>query len=256
MSITIQQVTGGGGGAAGAEYYASKTQAATGIVNGWAIPTQGISGGASTSAWSKAGGDMQYVATVGNQGLSTISTTEPILMATTSSDATSGDSQLWASTTSSQYVFGSPYKFLAVARLSDPASTRHAPLVLTSNVGTRPVQNDTLFSAALGDSGVGFHYSTARGDTNYQCIVGNGTSQTTADTGVAATNTSRRFEIALTASGATFYIDGVQVCSGMSMTNFPASGTLFGWVSGGSNLAASVRTFSLGGVWWSSQTGR
>lgn len=89
----------------------------------------------------------------------------------------------------------------------------------------------------------GFRFSTADGDTNWMCCTSNGSSQTVADSGVAADTNQHRFGILFDDSGASvkFYIDGALVAT--ITTNRPTAGTVTTYFIGAAYVSApSVRS--------------
>jgi hypothetical protein len=73
-----------------------------------------------------------------------------------------------------------------------------------------------------------FRYSSVAGDTNYQCITGNATSQTTTNSGIAADTAAHVFEIQYNDSipNVVFSIDGAVVCT--NTTNLPGNNVRHG----------------------------
>lgn len=82
-------------------------------------------------------------------------------------------------------------------------------------------------------------------NTNFQCILGNGSAETSADSGVAVDTNQHRFEIKNVSGVWSFYIDGTQVCGAMAQTNAPSNTGLTWMVSLNPNAAeAKVLDFS------------
>lgn len=84
----------------------------------------------------------------------------------------------------------------------------------------------------LGSLGFGFQFSTPRGDTKWQFITWNGTTQTTADTGVTvAANTLYQFEIEVVSETEVIWSiydsNGVLLAANTATATLPASTTQF-----------------------------
>jgi hypothetical protein len=85
-------------------------------------------------------------------------------------------------------------------------------------------------------------------DSNYRCVAKNGTTQQTADSGVAVTgSTGHTFEITEDVAAGVWYlrIDDAPVCSFNS--NLPASGTVLRYVTAIQNKAAEQKALNF---WW------
>lgn len=67
----------------------------------------------------------------------------------------------------------------------------------------------------------GFQFSTNRGDTNWQCVTKDGTTQKVTNSGVPASTAAFQFEIYLTPTKAEFRINGLVVAT--HLTNLPDS---------------------------------
>jgi hypothetical protein len=77
---------------------------------------------------------------------------------------------------------------------------------------------------------VAFRYSTAAGDTVWQCVVTDGTTQVTTPTTVAPDTNIHKFQIQFTAPNFLFYIDGVLVGTvAVTTTTLSVSSTLNGF---------------------------
>jgi hypothetical protein len=93
-----------------------------------------------------------------------------------------------------------------------------------------------------------FRYSTAAGDTNFQCVtcVGGG-SCTVTNSGVAADANRHLFEVAWTGTAFQFKIDNSLVCT--HTTNLPASGQTYGPIIRLRTLEAASKTLDIGGIY-------
>ncbi len=93
-----------------------------------------------------------------------------------------------------------------------------------------------------------FRYSTAAGDTNFQCVtcVGGGACTVT-NSGVAADMSRHLFEVGWTGTAYQFKIDGNTVCT--NTTNLPGSGQTYGPVVRLRTLEAVAKTLDIGGVY-------
>lgn len=60
---------------------------------------------------------------------------------------------------------------------------------------------------------VAFRYSTAAGDVNWQCVVTDGTTQVTVDSGVAVNSSMHTFGIEFSSPNCLFFLDGVLVAT-------------------------------------------
>ena len=65
---------------------------------------------------------------------------------------------------------------------------------------------------------IAFRYSTHASDTNFQCVVTDGTTQVGADSGVAADTALHVFGIEVSGTNILFFIDGTQVASVSTLT--------------------------------------
>jgi len=76
-----------------------------------------------------------------------------------------------------------------------------------------------------------FRFSSIGGDTNYQCVCGDGSAQTVVDSGVAADTHSHAFGVQINDVGSNvmFYIDKILVAT--ITTHIPASGTQLKWTA-------------------------
>lgn len=75
-----------------------------------------------------------------------------------------------------------------------------------------------------GESVIGFRYSTLAGDTHWQCVVTDGLTQLTVNSGVAPDTGVHEYAIQYSAPNILFYIDGVQVAS-ISISTTTLTGT-------------------------------
>lgn len=101
-------------------------------------------------------------------------------------------------------------------------------------------QTGPTMSAAADPAGnyAAFRFDTAAGDTNWQCITKDGTTQGVTDSGVAPTTSNALLEIAHTASSIIFRIDGVVVAT--RTANLPTAGTNLRCVVFGKSLDATL----------------
>ncbi len=104
--------------------------------------------------------------------------------------------------------------------------------------------NDNLGTA--GNNFIGFRYSTAAGDANWQCITANGVAQTVTDSGIAADGKSHSFAFNVVAGTVTFYIDGTSVA--VVSTHVPAAATNVSWVTSVAYNASSGAILGFGQV--------
>lgn len=84
----------------------------------------------------------------------------------------------------------------------------------------------------LGSTGFGFQFSTPRGDTTWQFVTYDGTTQTVANTGVTVTaNTLYQFQIEVVSATEVLWsiydADGVLLAAGTATATLPASTTKF-----------------------------
>lgn len=95
-----------------------------------------------------------------------------------------------------------------------------------------------------------FRFSTVVPDTNWQCVLSNGSAMTTADSGVAPSTTAlQKFEVAedLANSKYRFFINGNEVCSSIAQTNRPVSTTTGAiWVNNIYTQEAVAKNLRLG----------
>lgn len=74
---------------------------------------------------------------------------------------------------------------------------------------------------------IGFRYSTSVPDTNFQCVVTDGTTQLTVDSGIVADTAPHIFGIEFSAPHVLFFIDGTQVASVAISTTTLSTASLF-----------------------------
>lgn len=97
-------------------------------------------------------------------------------------------------------------------------------------------------------NGAWFRFSTSAGDTNWQCVTGDGSDRTITDSGVPVTaDTTYRLRVHFGTVKAKFYINEVLVAT--HTTNMPTSGTGLGWWAVLVNLAGAARVIKLGRVY-------
>lgn len=133
-------------------------------------------------------------------------------------------------------------------RVGDACFRMDEPSILIMNLGITSVANIRFFAGninavgtnfancvdadTLGSPGYGVQFSTPRGDTNFQIVSYDGTTQTTTNSGVAAAaNILYSFEFRIISATSVqwkiYSSAGVLLASGTITTNLPSSTTTF-----------------------------
>ena len=140
-------------------------------------------------------------------------------------------------TTYFTYFGGSNFQFVCQCALTALANVRFfVGGIDFAGSGTTLGGTDTPSSVSR--NFIGFRFSTNVPDTNWQCIVSNGSTETIVDSGVAADTKSHFFAFKCNSalSSVAFYIDGVLVAT--ITTNYPTASTVFTYVVGAAPVSS------------------
>jgi hypothetical protein len=137
----------------------------------------------------------------------------------TASSGSTNDSSCLRQFDPNQSTANNPF-FSAVHAISRTTNVRFWVGLWRSSAG--PTNADNAANA-----GVGFRFSSAASDTNYQCVLYDGVTQRKTDSGVAASTGQHRFEAQLASSNWFFYIDGTQVCAAQQQDHNPSGSLQF-----------------------------
>jgi hypothetical protein len=101
--------------------------------------------------------------------------------------------------------------------------------------------------------GLGFRHFSGTEATNWTCYASDGTTSSTADTGVAVdTVNMQRFDIIYISGLPQFFINSTRVCSGISTAHIPATTTTMGFESSWENTTTTSVTASVNSMYMGS----
>jgi hypothetical protein len=135
-------------------------------------------------------------------------------------------------------------------------------LGMTSTSWTTLLSLDSLSAGTV--SGAAFRRSTNVGDTNWKCVVSNGTAETVVDSGVAVVGSEgRKFEILTDGTTVQFRImrpmESANALAGDSLvvanitTNLPAATAVLRQGAGVQTLEAAAKAVHVGGQYWETE---
>lgn len=144
-----------------------------------------------------------------------------------------GADGLFAIGNSLQFVCSSILQRITDVRMWLGLSSTFSGSTVTQYGGS---DDPTSFSSSF----IGFRFSTIAGDTDWQCVVSNGTSKTVVSSGVAANTGSHYFAFKCNDAGSSvaFYIDGVLVAT--ISADYPTSGQTMEPVLGSAAAASTT----------------
>lgn len=129
--------------------------------------------------------------------------------------------------------------FQAAVGMEQTSSAKRVWIGLTDETTANQLNSDTPAADFAA-----FRYSTVAGDTDWQCVTGDGVSVHVSPSGQTINTTTRTFEIEIDKNGGDvrFYIDNNLVCTHQSTDNLPGSlgHTNMRAISRGKNLTAGA----------------